>query len=37
MKKILMLSLCSSALVMQAETVSIKNSSSEKSQEHTDQ
>ena len=37
MKKILMLLLCSGALVMQAQTVSVKKSPSEKPQKHTDQ
>ena len=37
MKKILMLLLCSGALVMQAQTVSVKDGPSEKPQKHTDQ
>lgn len=37
MKKIFMLLLCSGALVMQAQTVSVKNGPSEKPQKHTDQ
>ena len=37
MKNILMLLLCSSALVMQAQTVSVKDGPSEKPQKHTDQ
>ncbi len=37
MKKKLMLLLCSGALVMQAQTVSVKKSPSEKPQKHTDQ
>ena len=37
MKKILMLLLCSGVLVMQAQTVSVKKSPSEKPQKHTDQ
>ena len=37
MKRILMLLLCTGALVMQAQTVSVKNGPSEKPQKHTDQ
>lgn len=37
MKKIFMLLLCSGALVMQAQTVSVKNGPSAKPQKHTDQ
>ena len=37
MKKILILLLCSGALVMQAQTVSVKDGPSEKPQKHTDQ
>lgn len=37
MKKIFMLLLCSGALVMQAQTVSVKNGPSAKLQKHTDQ
>ena len=37
MKKFLMLLLCTGALVMQAQTVSVKNGPSEKPQKHTDQ
>lgn len=37
MKNILMLLLCSSALAMQAQTVSVKKGPSEKPQKHTDQ
>ena len=37
MKKFFMLLLCTGALVMQAQTVSVKNGPSEKPQKHTDQ